>query len=71
LRAGSHPQALQQRTFSQLEILHVQLNEVRTRLRSHPQILWLWVALDPLTKCIPVFQLGPRTHQMAQRLDHR
>jgi IS1 family transposase len=71
LRAGAHAQTLQQRTFCQLEIPHVQLDEVRTRLRNRTQVLWLWVALDPLTKCIPVFQLGPRTHQMAQLLIHR
>jgi IS1 family transposase len=34
-------------------------------------VLWLWVALDPLTKCIPVMQLGPRTHEMAHLLIHR
>src|SRR5262245_35330345 len=33
--------------------------------------VFLWVALDPLSKCIPVFQLGPRTHQMAHLLIHR
>lgn len=37
---------------------------------SHSQVLWLWVAIDPLTKCIPVLQLGPRTHQMAHLLIH-
>jgi hypothetical protein len=63
LRAGAHAQTLQKRTFCQLEIGHVQLDELRTRLRSHTQVLWLWVALDPLTKCIPVIQLGPRTHR--------
>jgi transposase-like protein/IS1 family transposase len=71
LRAGSHAQTLQMRTFCQLEISHVQLDEVRTRLRSHTQVLWLWVAIDPLSKCIPVLQLGPRTHQMAHLLIHR
>jgi IS1 family transposase len=71
VRAGAHAQTLHQRTFCQLEIAHVQLDEIRTRLRSHTQVLWLWVALDPLTKCIPVFQLGPRTHNMAHLLIHR
>jgi IS1 family transposase len=71
LRAGAHAQRLHQRTFCQLEISHVQVDELRTRLRSHTQVLWLWVALDPLTKCIPVFQLGPRTHDMAYVLIHR
>ncbi len=71
LRAGAHAQTLHQRTFCQLEIAHVQLDEIRMRLRSHTQVLWLWIALDPLTKCIPVFQLGPRTHDMAHLLIHR
>ncbi len=70
LRAGAHAQTLQTRTFLQMEIPHVQLDEIRTRLRSHTQVLWLWVALDPQTKCIPVFQLGPRTHHMAHLLIH-
>src|SRR5215831_8354380 len=56
LRAGGHAQTLQERIFCQLEIPHVQLDEVRTRLRSHTQVLWLWVAIDPLTKCIPAIQ---------------
>jgi IS1 family transposase/transposase-like protein len=71
VRAGAHAQMLHQRTFSQMEILHVQVDEIRTRLRRHTQVLWLWVAIDPLTKCIPVFQLGPRTHDMAHLLIHR
>jgi IS1 family transposase/transposase-like protein len=71
VRAGAHAQILHQRTFFHLEIPHVQLDELRTRLRSRTQVLWLWVAIDPLTKCIPVFQLGPRTHQMAHRLIHQ
>ena len=40
LRAGVHAQILHQRTFKQLEIGHVQLDELRTRLRSHTQVLW-------------------------------
>jgi transposase-like protein len=71
LRAGAHAQTLHQRSFSHLEIPHVQLDEMRTRLRCHTHVLWLWVAIDPLTKCIPVFQLGPRTHDMAHLLIHR
>jgi IS1 family transposase len=71
LKAGAHAQTLQNATFCHLEIAHVQLDEVRTRLRNRTQVLWLWVAIDPRTKCIPVFQLGPRTHEMAHLLIHR
>lgn len=64
------PRPCEPRTFRQLEIPHVQVDELRTRLRRHTQVLWLWVALDPLTKCIPEMQLGPRTHEMAHLLIH-
>jgi IS1 family transposase len=30
----------------------------------------LWVAIDPLTKILPVLELGPRTQHMAHRLIH-
>jgi transposase-like protein len=46
------------------------LDELRTRLRSARQILWLWLAIDPLTKILPVLELGPRTQHMAHRLIH-
>jgi IS1 family transposase len=31
-------------------------------------VLWLWLAIDPLTKILPVLQLGPRTQNMAHLL---
>ncbi len=43
---------------------------LRTRLRSHTRVLWLWLAIDPLTKMLPVLELGPRTQQMAHVLIH-
>jgi IS1 family transposase len=32
--------------------------------------LWLWVALDPLTKLVPALHLGPRTQASAHALIH-
>jgi hypothetical protein len=43
-------------------------DELRTRLRCATQVLWL--AIDPLTKILPVLQLGPRTQTMAHVLIH-
>ena len=34
------------------------------------QVLWLWLAIDPCTKLIPVLHVGPRTPHMAQRVIH-
>jgi IS1 family transposase len=69
-RAGEHAHTLHERSFCHLQLPHLQLDELRTRLRSTNQILWLWLAIDPLTKILPVLQLGPRTQHMAHRVIH-
>jgi IS1 family transposase len=69
-RAGKHAQTLHERTFRHLRLPHLQLDELRTRLRSHTQVQWLWLAIDPLTKIIPVLKLGPRTQNMAHAVIH-
>jgi hypothetical protein len=69
-RAGEHAQTLHERFFSNLRLPHLQLDALRTRLRSYKQVVWLWLAIDPCTKILPVLQLGPRTQHMAHLLIH-
>ena len=69
-RAGEHAQTLHERFFCHLRLPHLQLDELRTRLRNSTQVLWLWLAIDPLTKILPVLQLGPRTQNMAHTVIH-
>jgi IS1 family transposase/transposase-like protein len=69
-RAGMHAELLHECCFRNLQIPHLQLDELRTRLRCATQVLWLWLAIDPLTKILPVLELGPRTQNMAHRLIH-
>jgi hypothetical protein len=69
-RAGEHAQTLHEHYFCDLQLPHLQLDELRTRLRSYTQVLWLWLAIDPLTKTIPVLHLGPRTQNMAHMVIH-
>jgi IS1 family transposase len=69
-RAGKHAQSLHERTFCQLRLPHLQLDELRTRLRNSTHVLWIWLAIDPCTKIVPVLQLGPRTQHTAHRLIH-
>jgi len=69
-RAGEHSTTLHDRWFRQLTLPHLQLDELRTRLRDRAHVLWLWVALDPLTKLIPVLQLGARTQPAAHTVVH-
>ncbi len=69
-RAGEHAQTLHERSFCHLRLPHLQLDELRTRLRSYKQVLWLWLAIDPSTKIIPVLHLGPRTQNAAHTVIH-
>jgi hypothetical protein len=34
-------------------------------------VLWLWLAIDPLTKIVPVLHLGPRTQAAAHAVVHK
>jgi transposase-like protein/IS1 family transposase len=69
-RAGRHAELLHEHSFRNLHLPHLQLDEIRTRLRCSTQVLWLWLALDPRTKILPVLQLGPRTQNMAHTVIH-
>src|SRR6266699_3294952 len=69
-RAGEHAHTLHERFFFHLHLQHLQLDELRTRLRSHTHVLWLWLAIDPRTKILPVLHLGPRTQNMAHTVIH-
>jgi hypothetical protein len=67
-RASRHAEHFHEHFFRNLHIPHLQLDELRTRLRCATQVLWL--AIDPLTKILPVLELGPRTQHMAHVLIH-
>jgi IS1 family transposase len=68
--AGEHAQTLHEHCFRNLHLPYLQLDELRTRLRCATQVLWLWLAIDPYTKILPVLSLGPRTQHMAHLLIH-
>jgi IS1 family transposase len=69
-RAGEHSATLHERWFRTLTLPHLQLDELRTRLRDRAHVVWLWVVVDPLTKLIPVLHLGPRTQTAAHAVVH-
>jgi IS1 family transposase len=69
-RAGEHAHILHERFFCQLHLPHLQLDELRTRLRCAKQVLWLWLAIDPCTKLLPMLHLGPHTQHTAHLVIH-
>jgi len=68
--AVQHAQTLHERCFRSLHLPHLQWDELRSRLRCSTQVLWLWLVIDPLTKILPVLQLGPRTQNTAHAVIH-
>jgi hypothetical protein len=50
----THGFACPNRTFQNLHLAHLLVDELRTRLRSRAHTLWLWVVVDPINKLIPV-----------------
>ncbi len=70
-RAAQQAARLHHHFLHDLHLPHVQLDEIRTRLRPRERVLWLWLALDPQTKLIPALALGARTQQTAHTLVHR
>jgi IS1 family transposase len=70
IRAGQHADQLHAHLFRHLDLPHVQLDEIRTRLRQRCAVLWLWLVIDPVTKIVPVLHLGPRTQESAHSVVH-
>jgi IS1 family transposase len=52
-RAGQHSQSLNNHVLRALKLTHVQLDELRLKLRGAAEAAWLWVACDARTKLIP------------------
>jgi IS1 family transposase len=69
-RAGQQAHRLHQHLLRHLPLPHVQVDEIRTRLRHRTQVVWLWLAVDPVTKLVPVLHRGPRTQESAHTLIH-
>ncbi len=69
-RAGQHAQSFHEHFFCNLQLPYLQLDELRTRLRSNKHVLWLWLAIDPCTKILPVLHLGLRTQNAAHTVIH-
>jgi IS1 family transposase len=69
-RAARQADRLHHHFLRELDLPHLQLDEIRTRLRPRSQVTWLWLALDPRTKLIPALALGARTQDTAHRLVH-
>ncbi|MDD5371005.1 MAG: hypothetical protein PHQ40_18145 [Anaerolineaceae bacterium] len=69
-RGGMQSKKLHERFMLELELIHVQLDELWANVKHAGQDMWVWVASDVTTKIIPVIQVGGRTQEMAYQVVH-
>ena len=60
-RSGMQGKKLHERFVVELELVHVQLDELWANVKAGSQDMWLWVATDGKTKLIPVIQVGKKS----------
>jgi IS1 family transposase len=68
-RAGKHSSLLHNRFFRDLMLIFVQMDELYCRVRRTGK-MWLWLAIDPVTKILPALHLGHRKNDDAMALTH-
>ena len=69
-RSGMQGKKLQDRFMLELDLIHVQLNELWANMKRSNQDMWIWVASDATTKIVPVMQVGGRTQELAYQVVH-
>jgi len=69
-RSGLQGQKLHERYMAELQLVHVQLDELWANVKQGSQDMWGWVASDAQTKLIPVLQVGGRNQDMAYAVVH-
>jgi hypothetical protein len=66
-RSGMQGRKLHERFLADLELIHVQLDELWANVKSSSKDMWLWVAHDASTKLIPVLQVGEEARRWTFR----
>jgi hypothetical protein len=65
---GGHSSGLHDLLFRHLNPALIQLDELHTKVRGVPNALWLWLAIDPVSKILPSMHLGRRRQEDAHAL---
>jgi len=69
-RSGMQGKKLHERFMAELELVHVQLDELWANVKDSSQDMWVWIASDVKTKLIPVMQVGGRSQETAFSVVH-
>ncbi|NLF79531.1 MAG: hypothetical protein GX573_27885 [Chloroflexi bacterium] len=69
-RGGQHGQRLHEHVFRQIRSGHFQVDELVTKVRHHPERIWIWTGIDAETKVLLALHLGRRTREDGHALVH-
>jgi IS1 family transposase/transposase-like protein len=70
-RDGAHSEKLHARLFKGLTIVHIQVDELFSRVRRWGKRVWVWTAQDAQSKAWLAWHVGRRAQPDAHRLVHR
>jgi len=70
-RSGEHFESLHNLLLRGIRALHVQFDELRTKLKGHAEAAWVWVSLEVVSKLMLAIHVGQRTKDCAQTLVHK
>jgi IS1 family transposase len=69
-RSGMQGKKLHERFMLELELIHVQLDELWANMKRSNQNMWVWVVSDATTKIVSVIQVDGRTQEAAYQVVH-
>ena len=61
---------LHERVLHGLQLAHIQLDELRTRLKGQADATWVWIAFEAKSKLRLATHIGARTQASAHALIH-
>jgi|GEM_PF-653934 len=70
-RSGEHFESLHDILLHGIHAIHVQLDELRTKLKGSAEATWVWVSLEVVSKLMLAIHVGQRTKDCAQTLVHK
>jgi len=69
--SGDHFQSLNELLLQGLQAIHVQMDELRAKLKGQAEAIWTWVAMEATNKLMLAVHIGQRTQAGAHTLVHK
>ena len=68
--SGEHFASLHELLFKGIEAIHIQKDELRTKLKGKAEAAWVWTSMEVTSKLLLAVHVGRRTQERAHNLVH-